>query len=383
MSKNLICLISKQLHPNYLFLKEFTKPKDNVYFLTTNTSDRKKDILWDVFKENISNLGNLQTVPLFGAEEKWSSMQATFRQFFKEREEKYLINLTGGTKYMAQAVYEYFRGWPNVKFIYIPYPRNEYLDYASDTATPLKSRLSCKEYFDLCDLTGQWKQGPFLKENPTYSYSLFNKFIQFSQQELNLISIVRQVSNGKRPWSVLADDREFTELLQKIEFPVTKEQLAVMGRDTREKHLKYLAGNWFEEYVRLRLSDALASPCYGVANVKFSDAVKPNELDCVAVVNNHCLVGECKTYLEKDFLEGVLDKANRINKNIISTLSAHSYLFYINAQDVQAVHDSLAQAQRAHLKLIKCFGKEYFTDNAKFSEMINTIKNDLGNSNVD
>lgn len=381
MAKNLVCLISNQLHPNYLFLKEFAEAKDNIYFITTNESDGKKEILWRVFKENKPECGKLQTVPLFGLEEKWTSMQARFSQFFRKGEE-YLINLTGGTKYMAQAVYEYFRGCPNVKFIYIPYPKNEYLDYASDTATPLKSRLSCKEYFDLCDLTGSWEQGTFFKENPTYSYSLFNKFIQFSQRDMDLISLVRKVSNNESPWTVLADAGGFSDFLQKIEFPISKEQLAAMGRRVREKYLKYLAGTWFEEYVRLRLSEVLASPCYGIDNVKFSDAVKPNELDCVAVVNNHCLVGECKTYLEKSWLEGALDKANRINKNVISTLSAHSYLFYINSQDEKAIQMTLEQAQKEHLKLIKCFGKEYFTDKAKFMEMINKIKKDCGYSNV-
>lgn len=385
MAKNLICLISKQLLPNYVFLKEFAEPGDTVYFLATNTSDEQKNVLWDVFKKYKPGIEKIKTVPLYGVEEKWCSMLKLLESHFVKNGE-YLINLTGGTKYMAQAVYEHFRDYPSAKFFYIPWPKNEYLDYHSDNSLPIKSKLSFTEYFDLRALTYQ-KEVPFLfQEYKDYSYRFFNKFINFSGQEKDIISLIREVASGKYNWEGIVDNPRLLDFLQKIEFPISKDELDKMGRAKRLPYLKYIAGGWFEEYARARLSQALGQPFYGINDLKVAGASKPNELDCVGIMNNHCIVVECKTVLEwsrdktkEKWLEKALDKANRINKNIISTLSAHSYLFYLDTIGNESeIKKSLAQAENKHVKMLRAFGKEYFTNEAKFTEMINIIKEDCG-----
>lgn len=385
MSKNLICLISKQLLPNYLFLKEFAEPGDTVYFLATKASDGQKNVLWNVFKKYKPGIENIQVVPLYGLEQKWFSMLKLLESRFVKNGE-YLINLTGGTKYMAQAVYEHFRDYPSAKFFYIPWPKNEYLDYHSDNSLPIQRRLSLAEYFDLCGLTYQI-ESPFLfQEYKDYSYQFFNKFINLSEQEKDLISLIREVAAGKYNWEGISDDPRLLDFLQKIEFPVSKEELDKMGRAKRLPYLKYITGGWFEEYARARLSKALGQSFYGIKNLQVADASKDNELDCVGVLNNHCIVVECKTVLvwskEEKWLEEALDKANRINKNIISTLSAHSYLFYLDTIGNGAeIQKSLDQAK--NIKVLDPFGKEYFTDETKFAEMISIIKKDLGYENAD
>lgn len=385
MSKNLICIVSKQLLPNYLFIKEFAKAGDKVFFIATKKSDDGKNILWDVIKKDNSLNIELQTVPLYGLEEKWVSMLARLPQYFDKKED-YLINLTGGTKYIAQAVYEYFRDCPSAEFCYIPFPKNECLDYRSDSSTPIKTRLSLEEYFELCGLTYQ-KEVPFLfKEYKDYAYQFFNKFITFTDQDKEAITLMRDICENQYKWNGIADDSRVKAFLQKIEFPLTKEMLDEKPEKERKKYLKYIAGGWFEEYVRARLTAALGVPFYGIKNLEVKNASKDNELDCVGVLNNHCLVGECKTVLVwsnvEKWVESALDKANRINKNIISALSAHSYLFYLDIHGNEAeIKKSLSQAE--NLKLIKAFGKEYFTDDAKFAEMINIIKENLGYQNAD
>ncbi len=80
-------------------------------------------------------------------EEKWEAMAAVIREnlyvdYF------YMVNLTGGTKYMALAIYNVFLNFDS-KFYYIPYPKNILLQTGTNESFILDTRVSVKDYLTM------------------------------------------------------------------------------------------------------------------------------------------------------------------------------------------------------------------------------------------
>src|SRR5690554_6317356 len=116
MKKTIVCIVSEQTTPNYIFIKQMFQIGDELLFISSNQMKSKissitKTLAWNNVKVNSIIFKNEND------EEKWNEM---YDQIKKElsTEVKYVVNLTGGTKYMSLVIQRIFEEF-NSEFYYI------------------------------------------------------------------------------------------------------------------------------------------------------------------------------------------------------------------------------------------------------------------------
>lgn len=144
----LMSLLSEHLLPNFLLAREFEGKYDQHIFITTPK-----------MSENgmTSRFGNAlgideQNVKVVAVSE--DDLPDTKQKLEIEnfnRDDKYLINLTGGTKIMAIAVFQHFFKF-DVQYFYVPIATNKIENVRTGENLSLNYRLNVLEYLSLYGL---------------------------------------------------------------------------------------------------------------------------------------------------------------------------------------------------------------------------------------
>lgn len=117
MSKTLVSIISAQTIPNVLFIKEMFEQGDKLMFISSQKMSANID--WIL---NALNLGDVEIQRIVfentDDEERWDVMCEKIKTYLSP-DEKYLVNLTGGTKYMDFAVSEVFEKYDSSIYIFL------------------------------------------------------------------------------------------------------------------------------------------------------------------------------------------------------------------------------------------------------------------------
>jgi hypothetical protein len=146
---HLVSLISDHLLPNYLFIKEMKGNYDDLVFVTTEKMQNagigarlekalklKKDSVQRIVvseKDLKETIGKLETVSF-------------------NNDDRFIVNLTCGTKIMSIGVYEYFSQFDS-SFYYIPIGKNIIENVGTSEDIPLNYRVNLQEYLTLYGLT--------------------------------------------------------------------------------------------------------------------------------------------------------------------------------------------------------------------------------------
>ncbi|MCX7986296.1 MAG: DUF1887 family protein, partial [Bacteroidales bacterium] len=172
MSTFLVSIISEQSAPNFLFIKEFQNQVDKFLFLTTDAMEKlnktkqicdaanidkekriKTNINEDFLEQSINKLGKL---PL-------------------SSDNHYLVNLTGGTKMMAIAVWRFFHQFKNVRFFYVPLNKGVYNELFDDKPAQTQHftyNISLEEYLKIYDI--RFECQPLLCRSAKIAEDIFN-----------------------------------------------------------------------------------------------------------------------------------------------------------------------------------------------------------------
>ncbi len=152
MSKTyLVSIVSEQTLPNYLFIKEFQEQVDKFIFITTREMEAKDKVeailsTAKIRKDNRIKI-TVEENALYKAKEKLNRALPNI-----STQDSFLINLTGGTKMMSIAVYEYFKRFPNSRFFYVPIGKNVYREIFENQQakeTSFKYKISVREYLSI------------------------------------------------------------------------------------------------------------------------------------------------------------------------------------------------------------------------------------------
>ncbi|GHT29237.1 hypothetical protein AGMMS49574_05420 [Bacteroidia bacterium] len=217
------------------------------------------------------------------------------------KDDRFIVNLTCGTKIMSIGVYEYFSRFDS-SFYYIPIGKNKIEDVRTSEDIPLNYRVNLKEYLTLYGLTFE-KEGELLHTEEE-TKDLFNRF---KRANFNRYRV--------------------PEILNAQTLP-------------KEIDRRYYSGVWFEEYTYLRIKEekGLAAD-YIWRGVKLfrpdSGLINDNEIDVMYVIDNKLYVGECKMSLSgtpmlKDtaLLEQYMYKLAAISKDF--GLAVNPYIFTLH-----------------------------------------------------
>ena len=149
MKRVLVSLVSEQTVPNILAIHHFEP--DELLFVTTKDMEEKHKT--DAIIATLKRLGlDYQTSSTRIAVQQ-DSILGCHRKLGEWIEGNegcdFLVNLTGGTKIMSIAAYEFFKDYGS-RMMYIPLSKNEFVSpfpkRSAALATPLRLRLSVPQY---------------------------------------------------------------------------------------------------------------------------------------------------------------------------------------------------------------------------------------------
>ena len=285
-----------------------------------------------------------------GDEEDWASMTSQIEKALS-KEGEYIVNLTGGTKYMALAVQSVFSRYAS-RFFYIPYPQNRILSTNDKTESPIAYRVSTDEYVCLYNQPLMNSHLPIMPKE--YTEAFFKHFINgWRQTEWDIIDALRSYRNKNVSISKI---KGLPSFLNKISFK--------NDGTLKKLHIQYLTGGWFEEFVYHRIKDNL-HPQDIVLGPKTSST--NNDLDVVFTLGNKLFVIECKTGVEGGrMLNEIVYKASALKENLLG-LSARSYIFSLG-------QDNDIWAQAAKNMGITYYGRSTFVDDNMFQTVLDAIR---------
>lgn len=365
----LVSIISKQTIPNYLFIKDRQEQDDEMLFIATQEMKNEADWLIQTLKctEEEKQVILLEK----NQEEKWNEMTAAIAEHISS-DKHYVVNLTGGTKYMTLAVYHLFSKYDS-EFFYIPFPRNVVLKPFLDDEEAIDYRLKIDEYLSLYGLDfNTLKRNTVRKKEFTESF--FQLFIQsFSEKESAILNKIREAYRDKGIKDINRVEMGFNLKGKEIPIPGLNDFLENIHFGNNENELskyetQYLTGGWFEEYIYHKIKESISVDDIAIGvKLKKEEGVFNNDLDVVFTYQNHLFVIECKTGFDSNrMFNEIVYKAVAIKESMFG-LPAHTYIFALNEENEQLI--KVAKSMN-----ITYFGKSYFTEPDKWNEIVEHIK---------
>ena len=282
MEPILVSIISDQTIPNLLIIKELAGKYHGQIFISTKKMEEAGKSFW-IEKAAGINPGTIQRIEV--DENNWTDINEKLTNFIWPENSKYIINLTGGTKVMTLAVYEFFSK-PGNRVIYAPIGKNQY-----------------EELFP--------KRG-LIPEKIEYRLNVWEYLTAFG------INFIKKEVPGK----------SFAEL--KTIFKIFKNKgydINSLNEGYPPEWKNYFTGSWFEEYLFYQVKDQLKINEgfieMGVELMHFGEtriSGNDQELDIVFTLNNELYLIETKVSLgkppvKKETIHQTMFKLSAINKN--------------------------------------------------------------------
>lgn len=286
--KTIVSLLSDQLIPNLLFIKQKGKEEDKHIFLSTIEMEQRKksEILADALQITETQFNIILISP--------HSPSDTIKQLSTQRwnrEKQYIVNITGGNKLMSLIAFSFFSRFSQAEIFYWPIDTNQ-LEQLHPALT--KKTLDSSIELDLAT---------YLRAHG-YTFSAASSLSQPYQKSDKLyLNVVQNGNAGTIPEIIKAKKKHH------------------YGRNK-----KYYTGGWFEEWMYETIKQTLHLDCEHVAhNVKlkskFSEqnTESDNEVDVAFTYKNRLHLIECKVYSGKLTGKKIYDPIYKIStfKNVL------------------------------------------------------------------
>ncbi|MBW6536422.1 MAG: DUF1887 family protein [Mariniphaga sp.] len=291
MESILVSIISDQTIPNLLIIKELSGLYDRQVFISTPRMEKEGKSRWI---ENAASVAPGTTERIVVDENNWTDINEKLTNFNWPENAEYAVNLTGGTKVMTLAIYQYFAK-PASHVIYVPIGKNCYEELypnKNSLTVPIETRLNVKEYLIAHGIS-------------------YTQKTEFKKRFDELKKIFKSYKNKGYNIDNLFD-----------------------GYPAEWKN--YFTGEWFEEYLFYFIKkDLTLDQDDIVSGVKLNhnenqySLKNDQELDIVFTRNNELYILEAKVSigrkdLKKDLLYQIMFKLSAVNKNF--GLRSHPYV---------------------------------------------------------
>lgn len=369
MSRVIVSIMSEQTIPNYIFIKEQFQIGDELLFITSQKMENKVE--WITATLGYVNCTISKIVLDVNVEERWFKMCNSIRKVLTE-DKKYIVNLTGGTKYLSLSVLRVFEDFDS-EFFYIPFPKNELLLLKKDNPLSLNFRANIEEYLSLYNIQNYTTKE--LTKSEQYATKFFLYFVNgvldfndFRVVDLlrsyrekgikNIVEIESLISNDDKKPQIIG----LNDFLDKIEFPqITDNALS-------KYEVQYLTGGWFEEYIYNKIKDEIQPQDIALGlEIRPSSHTNHNDLDVVFTLGNKLFVIECKTGIAgvKMFNETVY-KATALKETLFG-LPGNTFIFSLGGTDEKF-------EKTAKNMGITYYDRTFFVNNEKWSSIVDEIK---------
>ena len=383
--KVIVNISSAQTVPNYLFIREMATSGDILWFISSHEYSNRVDWIVNTLKQSSPDQTYTTEQTVFenkDDETSWKSMQEQVSKNIDPSKE-YVVNLTGGTKYMEFAIHELMAKLPNVRFYYIHHPFNHILSVDKESKElPIKYRISISEYFLLYNRKAEnYGIKPHLSAQ--YTEKFFEHYVSLTEEDWNIINLIRTGNDpidrkaGYRGKSIDLSTIEDTPGENEMRWPaipglnafLKRHDFPIKDNKLSKSDNVYLTGGWFEEYV-YNLVLKKVKPQDITLGLKI-DTKDGNDLDVVFTKGNKLYVIECKTGFAKEvMLKEIVYKASAI-VSMLRGISVNSYIFTM--QDAANNRDKYAGiCQNMNIQYI---GRESILDKETMDSLIQNIIN--------
>lgn len=343
-----ICLASGQQLQNYIPAQVFDPT--HVFILTSDSYAvlQNAKTLASVFNKKGIPTELVTKMPSINIDSLFSFLQNFKAQFLATLDPatEIIVNVTGGTKPMSLACYEFFKAhFQAAKIIYNDHENNkiEYLSPIKQKSQPLGyDTVDLTTYFKLHGLTileiasddPIWQKRAKARKELTI---MLSKNIGFADELRSFFG-----KNGQLEYKLSSKNKN-KKIIQLGE----QHQLFTYSFDRNtirfpygDKAQFYLTGGWLEEYTWLCLNDI------GIENVKcgikinWEDSsrakdVSINELDITFLYHNQIFILECKTgKIDGINLQNTLNKLETIGRYVGGTFHGLGLVMLTEANDV-------------------------------------------------
>lgn len=356
MAKVLISLVSDQTIPNLLLIKELAFI-DRFIFISTDKMEKQGRSDWII---DASGITSDKYIKVKVIEDSLKDIEDTLNTIDFDDDDEIYVNLTGGTKIMSIGVYNFFRN-KRSEIYYIPIGKNIYrkifpevkqremqIDYRTDVIQYLKAYgIEIINPKKLNTLTIDAK----------YTRRFYQMFLESGDSAFDLLNNLRPF-RGK---SISINAIEgLGEYLDNIQFPRCNQDTLT------KKEVKYLTGEWFEEYVYHFVKAQIGSDEKSIAlNINIKRQNVQNEFDVMFTSDNTLHVIECKSSIydpdsEKNILDESLYKLAALRRDF--GLFAKAYLFTLSERGDTKENVRPFNYERSKLLHIKIMDGTDFTN---------------------
>lgn len=411
MSKTLlVSLVSDQTIPNVQLIKQLGNNETDYFFITTKGMENKGTRVWI---ENACKIPGEKIKKIEVNQFSFSDIKTKLNQYDFSQYEKILVNLTGGTKIMTLVASDFFKSI-KADIYYITGQNNEFIKIfpeEEDSIKTFKYSASLQEYLTAYGFSLKKSTPSGISFEQTEK--IFKAFCTINIMDYNTAV---QLINSNRNRKI--DEKKFdivSDFLDAIEYtPIHSKYL------TKEE-TKYLSGDWFEEYIGLKIKEELDLTNDNIfistelekessQTVRNDTALllgeksesklnKKNEIDVMFMYNNKFYSIECKTsiiayrprqknneIIEKSYniLGETIYKSDSLAKRFglfadTSILTLTDFKEYCESKDLGEHNNKISEMEeiinRANLSNIKLIDKNLLTSGKPLYELIGIKKN--------
>ncbi len=302
MAKILVSLISDQTIPNVLLIRDLADMERHI-FITTHKMEQQKKSDWIM---DAAEIPSDKCLKVEVVEDSLADIEDKLKEIDFDDDDEFFVNLTGGTKIMSIGVYNFFRQRRS-EIYYIPIGKNVYRKIFPEVKNRemlIHHRVGIAEYLKSYGITVVKKKNLNSLVKPIdYTKYFFNEFLNASPDDLSLVNRLRKERSKKR--ILTAGIENLDTYLHKIQFP--NKEKGELDKD----EIKYLTGEWFEEYVYSLLKKTLKLNEQAIAmDINIQRQNVDNEFDVMFTADNSLHVIECKSFIyDEDTGKNILNES--------------------------------------------------------------------------
>ncbi len=378
--KVLVSLVSAQTIPNIEFINEFKNEIDSYLFISTEFMESSKMNRTNCILEGADIIKSEYQI-IIVKEDSVSDIE--FKLANINNSDKYIVNLTGGTKMMSIATYNFFSK-ENAEIYYKPIRTNQIISVKDDSVfKEINNRIGVIDYLKSYGIAINRKTDFADFTNQEITKKIFNVFLKGKINYKTIERLRTKYRSKKAKYTIYDIEQTEDEELRIKELSIFLEKLGFENKTKEDavitkKEIVYLTGGWFEEFIYFYFKEQLSLNNYDIelgVHLKKSETVLDNDLDVVFTYNNILYVIECKTAMalnEKvstSLFNETIYKASALRakfgltvKNMLITLS-------------NMTHPNIDYNERASAMNIMLYDRKYFIDMSKLNNLINLIKN--------
>lgn len=368
----LISLVSDQTLPNVELILEFESFIEHHIFVYTK--EKKEQFQWILQATKVKSYEEL-VIDAFNIEE----IEKELRSYpFQDNE--YFLNITGGTKIMILAFQEFFKSL-GAKIYYLTGKNGEYLKIfpvLGERRLTLHRQITLEEYL----LAYGFK---FKKGNPLHNAETADRILNYflNNDVTRFDDVIDQLREKRKKGTTFQENDDIHKFISTIGYKCN----SPLKLDSKD--VKYLTGEWFEEYVYFKLKEELNLEENQIGTgYKLEKKGTPNEIDVLFVYKNKLFIIECKTsVIDKRFLpDGTINKFKLLPEIIYKSdaLRGKFGLFAdtsiltleeIKNEDGSPIQGYETHFKRAELSRIKIISKRDFNSRKPLKELLNISPN--------